>query len=161
MLKAVADQAAAESAYCFEKWGARAITRKNNATKATGMHSPPPVRSLTATSTHINPYSSTTAIISRYHLIPTTLFTYGYAPPTYPFIGRFSALDLDAVVQATQHLSSKLNLSELLTSLMDLIVTNTGASRVRDRALDHSPHHELRMFFFTHFVSSTCRERCC
>jgi hypothetical protein len=64
-------------------------------------------------------------------------------------------------VQATQHLSSKLNLSELLTSLMDLIVTNTGASRVRDRALDHSPHHELRMFFFTHFVSSICRERCC
>ncbi|ELR13786.1 GAF domain containing serine/threonine kinase [Acanthamoeba castellanii str. Neff] len=99
-----AHQAAAESAYCFEKWGARAITRKNNATKATGMHSPPPVRSLTATSTHINPYSSTTAIIS-------------------------SALDLDAVVQATQHLSSKLNLSELLTSLMDLIVTNTGATR--------------------------------
>jgi hypothetical protein len=27
------------------------------------------VRSLTATSTHINPYSSTTAIISRYHHI--------------------------------------------------------------------------------------------
>jgi hypothetical protein len=41
-----------------------------------------------------------------------------------------SALDLDAVVQATQDLSSKMKVSELLSSLMDLIVTNTGATYV-------------------------------
>jgi hypothetical protein len=38
-------------------------------------------------------------------------------------------LDLDTVVQATQKLSSKLKLSELLASLMNLIVINTGASK--------------------------------
>jgi hypothetical protein len=42
----------------------------------------------------------------------------------------YSALDLDTVVQATQQLSSKLKLSDLLVSLMDIIVTNTGASKV-------------------------------
>jgi hypothetical protein len=42
----------------------------------------------------------------------------------------YSVLDLDAVVQATQQLSSILKLDDLLSSLMDLIVTNTGATQV-------------------------------
>jgi hypothetical protein len=50
-------------------------------------------------------------------------------------MGLRSALDLDTVVQATQHLSSKLKLTDLLVSLMDLIVANTGASKVRPRRL--------------------------
>jgi hypothetical protein len=56
-----------------------------------------------------------------------------------------SALDLDTVVQATQNLSSKLKLNDLLASLMNLIVVNTGASKVS---------HVFFLFFF-HFLFLT------
>lgn len=55
-----------------------------------------------------------------------------------------SALDLDTVVQATQNLSSKLKLNDLLASLMNLIVVNTGASKVA---------HVFLLFSFFFFFS--------
>jgi hypothetical protein len=41
----------------------------------------------------------------------------------------YSALDLDTVIEASQQLSSKLNYSDLLTSLMDLTMSNTCATK--------------------------------
>jgi hypothetical protein len=38
-------------------------------------------------------------------------------------------LDLDTVIEASQQLSSKLNYSDLLTSLMDLTMSNTCATK--------------------------------
>jgi hypothetical protein len=104
----------------------------------------PPSHSLTVAAVTTAPvgsqFSTTTSIISRYNYHSVSV---PFAPPTctsYEWSIDFlvwlhcrlcrSVLDLDAVVQATQQLSSKLKLDDLLTSLMDLIVTNTGATQV-------------------------------
>lgn len=73
LLRAMADQAAAESRYCFSKWGARAVVRQRDtmkmaSSKDSRAKSPPtsaPSRSLASVSTNKNPYSTTT-IITRY-----------------------------------------------------------------------------------------------
>jgi hypothetical protein len=102
VLSEAADQTSAESLYSFRKWGADGVVRNRK-----GLHVIEPVKekSQDLPSSTTNRFSTTTEILT-------------------------SALDLDAVVLASQQLSSKLDTKALLRSAMDLILANTGATKV-------------------------------
>ncbi len=118
----MANQASRESSHCYAKWGAHAAAQKS-------LRSTSPLGDLPAASCKSRPSESTfstSEIVTRYDvLVGGGVFMSDHLPECCN-----SALDLDTVVQATQNLSSKLKLNDLLASLMNLIVVNTGASKV-------------------------------
>ena len=99
----MASQCAAESFYCFAQWGADRAVRQR---KTTSSSSDEPQLS--------SGYRGALGNVSHYTTTEIVA----------------SALDLDAVVQAAQQLSSMLDTKSLLRSALDLVLDNTGATRV-------------------------------
>ena len=103
VLHEMTDQCDAESLYCFDKWGADGVVRQRKAATDTAFEEVL-LDSANYGLRNVNPYSTTDIATS--------------------------ALDLDAVVQASQRLSSKLDTKDLLRSALGLILDITCATRV-------------------------------
>jgi hypothetical protein len=115
VINEVADQCRAESLYCLGKWGADAVVRNRKAA-ADGVIEE--TLSDNKLMRNVDPYSTTDIVAS--------------------------ALDLDAVIHASQQLSSKLDTKELLRSALGLILDITGSTKVSGP--------KLRPFFNTKVV---------
>jgi hypothetical protein len=97
----MAEQASAETLYCFRQWGAEAVVRER---RGEGV-------------THTAPIDKAPDSTSAADVFSTTgMLT--------------SAIDLEAVIQASQQLSSFLSTADLLRSAMELIMANTSATKV-------------------------------
>jgi hypothetical protein len=98
-------QCASEMLYCFDKWGAdRAVMRRKSATEVDISLDLEGCDVNSSSGRKMNHYSTTEIVAS--------------------------ALDLDAVVQASQKLSSMLDTKDLLRSALGLIMDNTGSTKV-------------------------------